>query len=90
MKNLLVAIYDKEVDHFQRLVQVENEVFAVRNMKKLVAQTGEFKDNPSAYALYLMGEFDTDSGKIKVIEPPKHIINLNALVEEVNNGKKDG
>lgn len=80
MKYGLYTIEDK-INGFMSINTDVNDPSAVRNFSLAVSQSGSvINHSPSDFALYKVGEFDTESGNIDTIIPPKFIVNGSELV----------
>lgn len=51
-----------------------NDAVAMRNFRHAQTQDSILKTHASDFALYRIGEFDTDTGKIDMVFPPEVIL----------------
>ncbi len=54
----LYAIYDKDAEEFGPLFNAKNDVIASRYVEEMIKEV----KNVDPYALYCMGEYDTENG----------------------------
>lgn len=54
----LYSIYDKDAQEYGPLFNAKNDVVASRYVEEMVKDVS----HPDSYALYLMGEYDTENG----------------------------
>lgn len=60
----------------------QNDASAQRNFAHACKRTDSlFFTHPNDYDLYKVGKFNSDSGVIEPIVPPKHIVSARSLVE---------
>jgi len=71
MKYFVVAIRDSAVKAFMQPGYAPSEEAGVRSFKNLFSQDGPnpLKQNPEDYALFHIGYFDDNTGKLDSIEP---------------------
>ena len=54
----LYAIYDKDAEEYGPLFNAKNDVIASRYVEEMIKEV----NNVDSYALYCMGEYDTENG----------------------------
>lgn len=82
MKTILISIYDKKAQFFDKPVQTQNEETAIRmitnTMQDEKSQQLQMCKTPEDFALYILGDFDDNDGSI--LSNVKHIIDLNFIL----------
>lgn len=89
MKQLFV-IYDKKMGTFQESVFIsENVKTAIRSVE-LTAKNERLliSEYPDDFDLYMIGDYDQDTGRILQGESPQFIINVGQLVDSIRRIEK--
>lgn len=76
MKMIVVSIKDRAADAFGRPAYVATEGVAIRQFQDEVNRASEDNQlyvHPDDFDMYLLGEFDDNSGKFELLEIPKVI-----------------
>lgn len=76
----IYAIYDKIAEESGPLFQAKNDLIAVRNTKNMLMQNGVTV--PDDYILYHLGEYDTESMELTVLQEPEEILFMNISEEK--------
>lgn len=69
MKYNLYAMRDSATREFLSVTVDKNDDSAIRNFDYAVLNTPQLRFMPSDFALYKLGSYDSDSGKIESIPP---------------------
>lgn len=76
MKNKIYSIYDEKAQMFNTPFFSQNDDMAIRSFQDLASDPqSTIYLHPEDYKLYELGEFETDSGLIVPLDPPRFIIN---------------
>lgn len=82
MKLKIVSIFDKAMNEFHRPAFVQSEGLAIRSFQDEVnrddAQNDLFK-HPADFELYLIGEFNTETGSLVSLERPGRMATAESL-----------
>lgn len=79
----LYSIKDAKTSYMPVTLDVNN-ASAVRNFEHAVRQPDSLlRSHPNDYALYHVGDFDTDNGNVISIFPPVQLIDAAACLKEV-------
>lgn len=82
MVKYFYSIKDELVGFNDPLLMVNDDV-AIRTFIASVNQIDDLKNNAKDYSLYLLGDFDSDSGKISRLQYPKKLLDaISALRKE--------
>jgi hypothetical protein len=80
MKSLIVAVYDKKAQFFDKPVLTQNQETAIRMITTTVtnpdAQGLQMVKTPEDFALYELGTFDDNRGFIDAENSPIHITDV--------------
>lgn len=77
----LYAVYDTKSESYGQLIQVRNVGVAVRSFTDACGDTNSpMAKHPGDFALYEIGTYDPDNGKLTCVEPAKHIMSAASAV----------
>lgn len=84
MKQELFSIYDKKAETFSMPFPAINKGAAIRQLNMEVNSEREslLKKFPEDYSLYLVEEFNTESGLFKGYEKPLFVIEIKDVVSQ--------
>lgn len=89
MKTILVAIHDKTNEDFGPVYMAKNPAAAVRDFSEACQKNEKWKNYPQDFSICILGEYETDTGKIKPSQEIKILATAEMFVEkEVKDGKK--
>lgn len=74
MKLVMVAVRDSALDAFMRPFFVPTTGVAIRSFQDACKQEPAFKDHPTDFTLYELGEFDEETGKCSNLEAPRQLL----------------
>lgn len=85
MKYLLVSIKDRAIEAFQPLGNCRAQGEAIRTFKDILADTSSpHGRHPDDYDLYLVGEFDDQTGYIEPTHPPQKLADGKTIKETLS------
>lgn len=88
MKQPVCCIRDQLTGYLSPFV-CNNEAVAKRDFSVIIRDDNNtMYHNPQHFDLYLIGEFDTDTGKIEACEPKILLTGLSVSVKESDNVQK--
>lgn len=73
------SIYDNKVNAYGPPIYFMNVLEAKADLAMSMKMAGD-KINPTDYELFELGEFDSESGKHKLLDKPTHVCNMRTLV----------
>lgn len=81
MKLKLYAIEDRKAQQFNSVMTELNEMTILRTLRNIVNGQDKhlYASNPEDFALFLVGEYDTETGQIDTMKA--RVCNLDALKE---------
>jgi len=87
LKWLCFSIMDKKVGSYDRPFFAKHVIDVSRSLEQaLLKGEGQFAQYPADFALYMVGEFDTESGHFIPAAVPVHMFEVAALVKGGQNG----
>lgn len=83
MKLVVVAVRDSAVDAFMRPFFAPSTAFAVRSFGEAVKEPESpmFK-SPQDYALFELGSFDEESGRMDNLDSPRQLVRAQDIKEK--------
>ena len=61
-----------------------NDATAIRNFEHAVMQPDSLlRSHPNDYSLYLVGDYDNESGTVYPVVPPKFLVDASSILKEV-------
>ena len=82
MKLVVVAVRDSAVDAFMRPFFVPSTAFAVRSFNDAVKEKDSLMfANPQDYALFELGTFDEETGKMENLPSPRQLVRAQDMKE---------
>lgn len=68
------SVYDKKARFYGPLMVYDNGVSAIRDFEQMCLNTNTLPNKyPGDFALYYLGSYDTETGKVNCIDVPQHI-----------------
>lgn len=88
MKKIITAVYDKKQIAFNfGIVAEDSAVQAIRNFEQACLDKRSILNMyPEDFTLYQLGEFETSTGKFKILKEP---LKLSEAVEHTNSKTKE-
>lgn len=82
-KSAMYALFDSRNDSFMPPFTASHQGEAIRGVV-LGLRSGKplFAQFPKEFSLYQVGSFESSSGELIALVPPKHIANVQALAEQ--------
>lgn len=82
MKSPIYAIFDSKGGRYSPPFVDINDATALRGFAEAINNNEHFRYSPADYALYNLGDFDNESGKIVVNEPITFMCNGASVINE--------
>lgn len=80
MLQKMYAVHDSKAETFNQPFYCKTHGEAERNFAQLKADEKSFVSKyPEDYDLYYVGDYDTNTGKIKALDTPQHIVKAATL-----------
>lgn len=77
------TVLDTKAQAYLPPFYIPNEDVAKRAMQQcLMDPNHAFAMSPQDYQLYILGEFDQETGKFTLLDGPTHVVNLVNLVQQ--------
>jgi len=78
----LFSLLDRKANSFLKPVPVGSEAEGIRSIQMSLDQPeGLLSRFPEDFAVYEVGFFDIRSGEVTPTKPPRHVVNVSALVK---------
>lgn len=82
MKLVVVAVRDSAVDAFMRPFFVPSTAFAVRSLREEMKNAeSPLAKTPQDFALFELGTFDEESGRMENLDSPRQVVRCQDLKE---------
>lgn len=78
----LYCVRDSKADYYMAPFLAINDGLAIRNIRAAMQQENDVSKFPEDHSLWLLGEYDDATGKIKAEAAPTHLANCVELVEK--------
>ena len=79
----MYVIRDTKVGFDPQIILQMNEQSAVRGFQFMMSNENSMQGKfPADYELYKIGDYDTDSGIVDPVNPPKFIVNGGTIIEK--------
>lgn len=77
MNSQVFTIRDSKANAYLQPFFMPNEAVATRAMDNCLRDKGHaFYANPEDFALYILGDYDDETGKFVLLDSPQHLFNL--------------
>ncbi|AJK28233.1 putative nonstructural protein [Eel River basin pequenovirus] len=86
MKHKIVSVYDSAAAVYNKPFPVGTTALAVRGfVDALMAPDSDLAKHPTDYSLFIVAEFDDNTGTFTSVEPPECLAKAHELLAEIRN-----
>lgn len=89
MELQIYSVYDKKTQAFNRPYFVQNDQVAKRAISSSLENASELSQHPDDFAIYNLGNFTDDSGKIEPNAQPQFVSEVRTLLTDYLRSKVD-
>lgn len=88
MISQIYTLKDSQTETFNTPIHVHNEEHAIASLRLYIV-TGDMEGiNPLHKDLFHLGSFDDNTGRYKMLDAPRHVLNLRTLAPKFNKKSK--